>query len=83
MHSPATPSYPFELVVADYLTLVRFNYLIYTERCTGWVTVSKAPATGSTASSLINDLPTAFTLYGALTEISTDGGPQFAAYSTQ
>ena len=57
MHSPATPSYPFELVVADYFTLVRFNYLIYTERCTGWVTVSKAPATGSTASSLINDLP--------------------------
>ena len=83
MHSPATPSYPFGLAVADYFTLGGFNYLVYADRYTGWVTVLKTQATGSTASSLIKELRTAFTLFGASTEISTDSGPQFAGYSTQ
>ena len=69
--------------VADYFTLQGFSYLVYADRYTGWVTVSKAPATGSTASSLIHELRTAFSLYGVPAELSTDGGPQFAAHSTQ
>ena len=78
-----TPTYPFELVVADFFKLYGHDYLVYADRYTGWVTVSKSPATGTTSSALIRDLQTAFTLYGAPLELATDGGPQFASHHTQ
>jgi transposase InsO family protein len=83
LHPPATPTYPFEQVVADYFTLHGHDYLVYADRYTGWVTVAKGPSTGNTAAALIQELRTAFTLYGAPVELSTDGGPQFSSQSTQ
>ena len=48
-----------------------------------WVTVSKAPTSGNTATALTRELRTAFSLYGAPMELATDGGPQFASHTTQ
>ena len=79
----AAPLYPFEPVVADYFTLHGHDYLVYADRYTGWVSIAKAPNTGNTASSLVRELRTAFSLYGAPMELATDGGPQFAAHTTQ
>ena len=81
---PASPpTYPFELVAADYFSLGNATYLVYADRYTGWVTISKSPATGSTAESLIRDLRIAFGAYGVPRELASDGGPQFAARPTQ
>ena len=46
LHPPSAPVYPFEQVVADYFTLHGHDYLVYADRYTGWVTVSKAPTSG-------------------------------------
>ena len=83
LHPPPAPVYPFEQVVADYFTLHGHDYLVYADRYTGWVTVSKAPTSGNTATALTRELRTAFSLYGAPMELATDGGPQFASHTTQ
>ena len=83
LHPPPAPVYPFEQVVADYFTLHGHDYLVYADCYTGWVTVSKAPTSGNTATALTRELRTAFSLYGAPMELATDGGPQFASHTTQ
>ena len=56
LHPPPAPVYPFEQVVADYFTLNGHDYLVYADRYTGWVTVSKAPTSGNTATALTREL---------------------------
>lgn len=80
--SPA-PTYPFELVVADYFTLKGVVYLVYADRYTGWVTVAKCSPHGADSSNLKRELRSLFCVYGAPRELATDGGQPFASHSIQ
>ena len=66
--SPPTPSYPFELVVADYFNLYGHDYLVYADIYTGWVSIK---------------LCSAFGIYSTPIELALDGRPQLAARHTQ
>ena len=81
-HTPA-PAYPFELTVADYFALKGFTYLVYADRYTGWVTITKCHPHGTNATALKQKLRTLFCIYGAPAELATDGGQPFASHDIQ
>lgn len=69
------PDLPFQQVVADFYQVNGRQYLIYADRYTGWIEVSKVPNTSF--GSLQKCLNTWFRTFGVPEEISSDGGPPF------
>ena len=80
-HPLPTPAYPFEQIAADYFSYAGKNFLIVVDRYSGWLSIYPAGSDG--ASSLIKQLKCHFLTFGISCELSSDGGPQFTAASTQ
>ena len=82
--APPTPpilaTYPFQSVCADYFTYAGSHYLVVVDRYSNWPIVERA-AEG--AKGLITCLRRTFITYGISEELSSDGGPEFTASSTQ
>ncbi len=77
------PSYPFELVVADFFSLYGNSYLIYADRYTGWVAVILCQKGECNASNLMKHMRTFFHVYGVPAELAADGGPPFPSNEFQ
>ena len=83
LYPSKSPTYPFEQTVADYFHLHGYEYLVYADRYTGWVTIAQCPPLGNNAANLKRELRTLFGIYGAPAEISTDGGSPFSSKAVQ
>ena len=62
-----------------YFESARFDYLITTDRFSGWLDIYHVPQRHATSKSIISTLRTLFITYGVPEELSSDGGPQFKA----
>lgn len=82
---PTPPSTPFEKIVADYCDYAGTHYLVVADRPSGWPEVYKSrpgsPQSG--AEGLQSCLRNLFATYGVPEELSSDGGPEFKAHSTE
>ena len=76
---PILPDYPFQCVCADYFTHKGIPYLVIIDRYSNWPIVEKSR---DGAAGLISSLRQTFTTFGVPEELSSDGGPQFAASMT-
>ena len=78
------PSTPFEEIFADYFDCDA-HYLIVGDRLSGWTDVFRSPhgSPQAGADGLVACLRSYCTRFGVPTEISSDGGPEFVAHSTQ
>ena len=79
------PSTPFEAVFADFFVHAGQHYLVVGDRLSGWTEVFSSPA-GTTlagAAGLIRHLRCLFATFGVPEELSSDGGPEFCAGSTE
>ena len=83
--APSIPSTSFESVFADFFDVSNFNYLIVGDKLSGWVEVfsSKVGSSQSGARGLIAHLRTLFGTFGVPEELSSDGGPEFTATTSQ
>ena len=70
------PSRPFEQTVADIFHLAGWQFLVLTDKFSGWPFVGKCGRTASTQD-VINLLTSWFTDVGVPVTMTTDGGPQF------
>ena len=77
---PILSNYPFQCICADYFNYQSHNYLVIVDRYSNWPIVNKAK---DGATGLINILRRVFATYGIPDELSSDGGPEFVAHSTQ
>ena len=79
------PSTPFEAVFADFFDYGGHHYLVIRDHLSGWVEVfgSTAGTNPAGAAGLVRHLRTFFGTFGVPEEISSDGGPEFTASSTQ
>ena len=79
------PSTPFESVFADFFKYGGHQYLVVGDRLSGWVEVFGSPAstTLAGAAGLVRHLRSFFATFGVPEELSSDGGPEFTAGSTQ
>ena len=75
------PTYPFELVCADYFMYRGNNFLVIVDRYSNWPTVIKTY--DMDARTLIKALKDYSMIFGIPAELSSDGGPQFTAGSTK
>ena len=78
-YPPVLPEYPFQCIAADYFHYKGQTYLIAVDRYSNWPIIERANA-GSKG--LVNDLRKLFATYGIPDELSSDGGPEFAATLT-
>ena len=78
--APIQPVYPFQAICADYFMLGGFHYLVVVDRYSNWPFV-EMHAEGSAG--LIAALRRIFVTYGISEELSSDGGPEFAAGATK
>ena len=76
------PSYPFELVCSDYMTLYGRKFLIIVDRYSGWLSVYDVGKKEG-AQGLISALKTHFTTFGISIEMASDGGPEYTAHTTK
>ena len=79
------PLTPFEQIFADFFEYGGHHYLITGDRLSGWTEVFSTP-TGSVwsgARGLIACLRSSFATFGVPDELSSDGGPEFAAGVTK
>ena len=74
---PPSPSYPFEMVVADYCHLNGLNFLIMACRYSGWLSAWYVGKGEFDADRLIEILREYFSTFSVPAEISSDMGPQF------
>ena len=75
------PEHPFQMIAADYFQYAGSNYFVIVDRYSKWLSIF--PAKTETAAEFISTARTYFSTFGIAAEISTDGGPQFAAEETQ
>ena len=82
--SPA-PSTPFEAIFADFFDYGGRHYLVVGDRLSGWVEVLSATKGSnlSGAQGLARHLRSFFATFGVPEELSSDGGPEFTAKSTE
>ena len=66
-----TPSFPFQYVVGDYLSLAGVNYLILGERYSGWLSIYTAGAGEFDAKGLVRKRRDYFTCFNISEEIAT------------
>ena len=79
------PTAPFQQVFADFFDFAGHHYLVIGDWLSGWSEIYSTP-TGtpqSGAKGLIRCLRSFFMTFGVPEEISSDGGPEFSAYSTK
>lgn len=76
---PVVPDYPFQCVCADYLHHRGAYYLVLVDRYSNWPIVEQG--SGGSAG-LIQTLRRVFVTYGIPDELTSDGGPEFAAGTT-
>ena len=74
------PEYPFQKVCCDYFSFVSKNYLVLVDRYSNWPIVFQEPGK---AENLIRRLRDIFETFGVPEELTSDGGPQFTADSTE
>ena len=76
------PSTPFEHIFAEFFSFG--GHLLAGDRLSGWVEIFQAPHSTSLvgATGLINALCNLFATFGVPEELSSDGGPDFAATAT-
>ena len=76
---------PFESVLADFFKYGGHQYLVVGDCLSGWVEVFGSPAstTLAGAASLVRHLRFFFATFGVPEELSSNGGPEFTAGSTQ
>ena len=74
---PPSPSYPFQLVVADYYHMNGLNYLVIVDRYTGWLSVLYVGKVEFDTDKLIDVLRDYFLSFGLVEEISSDSASQF------
>ena len=74
-----SPEWPFQQICTDYFESAGFDYLITTDRFSGWLDIYHVPPRCATSKSIISTLRTLFISYGVPEELSSDGGPQFKA----
>ena len=79
------PATPFEAVFADFFEYSGRHYLAVGDRLSGWVEVFSSTHSSNLAGAagLIRHLRTLFSTFGVPEELSSDGGPEFTASSTQ
>ena len=77
-----SPSYPFELICADYFAFMGNKYLVIADRFSNWLSVSEIK-NGQGAENLKNLLRQHFLTYGVSAELASDGGLEFTAATTQ
>ena len=77
---PTLPEYPFQCICADYFHYQGYTYLVIIDRYSNWPIVERAK---DGAQGLINILRHTFATYGIPDELSSDGGPEFVAYTTR
>ena len=75
--APPSPSYPFEMMAADYFHLDGWNYLVLGDRYSGWISIHKTGRGEYDTERLIEALKEHFVTFNVASEIATDGGPQF------
>ena len=83
--TPDPPSTPFEHIFADYFDYGGRHFLVIGDKFSGWTDVFGTP-TGSRiagAAALIRLFRTYLATFGVPEEISTDGGPEFTAFTTE
>ena len=68
------PTYPFQLICADFFHYKGHYYLVIVDRYSNWPIVERAEH-GSQG--LISCLKQTFTTFGIAEELSSDGGPEF------
>ena len=72
-----SPEWPFQQVCTDYFESNGHDYLIITDRYSGWLEIYHVRPHQSTSKCIIITLRTLFVTYGVPEELSSDGGPQF------
>ena len=72
------PEYPFQQAVTDLCLLQGHNFLIYADRYSGWVEVSRL--SGKSLKYIRECLLGWFMTYGVPEEIASDGGPPYNAF---
>ena len=82
---PWIPSTPFEAIACDYFQYRGWYYFVAADRLSGWTEQSRIkPGTNNAGSTgLCKALRALFATFGVPTEISSDGGPEFTAKSTE
>ena len=73
-----TPDYPFQQVVTDLFHMSGATYLIYADRFSGWIEVSKT--NNANTKVVCNILRRYFMTFGVPEELSSDGGPPFNSH---
>merc|ERR1712082_343126 len=68
------PSYPFQMVAADYFEVKSHSYLVYVDRYTGWNRTAHFPPGKRASAELIKVLRQEFGSMGVPEELSCDGG---------
>ncbi|XP_066924333.1 uncharacterized protein [Clytia hemisphaerica] len=76
----AYPEYPFQYLCGDFFHHKGHYYLVCVDRYSNWPIVEESK---EGATSLINCLRRSFVTYGIPDELSSDGGPEFTASSTE
>ena len=74
------PEYSFQYICGDFFHHKGQYYLVCVDRYSNWPIVEKSKGN---ANDLINSLRRSFLTYGIPDELSSDGGPEFAAKSTE
>lgn len=82
---PFVPTYPFQAIAADYCTVAGQHYLVAVDRFSNWPEVVHVRPGSVEAGALgLQDLLRRyFQTFGVVEELSSDGGPEFTAHSTQ
>ena len=73
------PTLPFESTSADLFSCQGWEYLVYSDRLTGWPCVAKIGRT-TTSVDVIHSLRRWFADVGVPSVLSTDGAPRFASH---
>merc|ERR1712106_1185514 len=81
--APLSPSYPFQMVVADYFSLEGKNYLVVGDRYSGWLSMHEAGAGEFNGATMVKVLREQFSNFNIPEELATDGGPQMMSTEVQ
>ena len=74
--SPPSPDYPFQMLVADYFSLHCHNFLVITDRFTGWNAIVSTPPGKFNGQHLVTIMRDFCDTWNIPEHITTDGGPK-------
>jgi len=76
-----SPSWPFQMICADYFVICSHYYLSIVDRYSGWICIYHLGTNEANSTKLTSICRDLFTTYGAPEEFSSDRGPQFSSIS--